>query len=83
MNTSFLQTIEYAEKIIAALRKLAAEPAAQPFRISGYSFSTGMVQLFPPEGVREGDDSRDIAKPLARLLGGKWTAERDCCSVRA
>lgn len=77
MNSSILQSIAHAEKVLDALRKLASEPAAQPFRISGGYLSTSLIQFFPPEGVKEGDDTRDLAKPFARLLGGKWTADRD------
>lgn len=75
MNQSILETIAHTEGVLAALRQLAAEPAAQPFRFSGTHLQTGMLQFFPPG--RRGDDHTDIARPFALLLGGQWTQDAD------
>jgi hypothetical protein len=77
MNTSILATIQSTETFLDALRKLASEAAAQPFRFSGAGLQTSLLQFFPPVGVKEGDDSRELAKPFARLLGGRWTVDGD------
>lgn len=75
MNSSILATISRAEAVLAALRRLAAEPAAQPFHFSGAEFDTTLLQFFP-DGPR-GEGCVPLAKRFARLLGGTWTADGD------
>lgn len=75
MNTSIAATIDRAEKVTASLRALADLPEASHFCFSGDDLYTTLIQLFP-DGLRETPEGHhDLAKPLARALGGNWTTQ--------
>jgi hypothetical protein len=68
--------VSRTETILAGLRGLAVQPEAQAFHFCDDVLHARRLHLFPNQG-REGDDNRAIARPLARMLGGIWTADRD------
>jgi len=76
MNESIATTIARAERVLAALRTLAEMPEVLPFKQYSQQLNTNLLQLFPVAGERQ-EGNREVARPLARLLGGSWRVNSD------
>lgn len=76
MNNSLHTLLTNAETVIAALRKLSELPVVQPFHLIETQLTLSLIQFFP-NGHKLEDGWREIAKPLARVLGGDWEVDSD------